>query len=80
MTTETYEILALKYAERIDRFRAESFLMPADDHATPHPMDYFVWVIRNNERSHAGRLRVRRGRGRQAQAQRADARRPRRWN
>ena len=51
MTTETYEILAVKYAERTDRFRAESFIMPADDHATPHPMDYFVWVIRNGERT-----------------------------
>src|SRR6476660_10205452 len=48
MTTETYEILAVKYAERTERFRAESFIIPAeDDHATPHPMDYFVWVIRN---------------------------------
>jgi glyoxylase-like metal-dependent hydrolase (beta-lactamase superfamily II) len=52
MTTETYEILAIKYAERTDRFRAESFIMPAeDDHATPHPMDYFVWVIRNGART-----------------------------
>ena len=52
MTTETYEILAVKYAERTDQFRAESFIMPAeDDHATPHPMDYFVWVIRNSART-----------------------------
>jgi glyoxylase-like metal-dependent hydrolase (beta-lactamase superfamily II) len=52
MTTETYEILAVKYAERLDRFRAESFITPApDDHATPHPMDYFVWVIRNSART-----------------------------
>jgi glyoxylase-like metal-dependent hydrolase (beta-lactamase superfamily II) len=48
MTIDTYEILAIKYAERLDRFRAESFITPEpDDHATPHPMDFFVWVIRN---------------------------------
>ena len=52
MSTETYEILAVKYAERMNRFRAESFLTPdADDHASPHPMDYFVWVIRNDKRT-----------------------------
>jgi glyoxylase-like metal-dependent hydrolase (beta-lactamase superfamily II) len=52
MTTDTYEILAVKYAERLDRFRAESFIMAEpDDHATPHPIDYFVWVIRNGART-----------------------------
>jgi glyoxylase-like metal-dependent hydrolase (beta-lactamase superfamily II) len=50
MTTDAYEILAVKYAERVERVRGESFIM-ADDHASPHPMDYFVWVIRNAART-----------------------------
>ena len=50
MTTETYEIVALKYAEFLNRKRFESFLM-ADDHDGPHPIDYFVWVIRNAQRT-----------------------------
>lgn len=45
-----YEVYALKYAERNSRIRADSFLF-ADDHASPHPMDYFLWVIRNDERT-----------------------------
>ena len=48
--TEHYEILAIKYAERLNRTRAESFIM-ADDHASPHPMDYFIWVVRNAQRT-----------------------------
>ena len=50
MTTEIYEIVALKYAEFARRKRFESFLM-ADDHDGPHPIDYFVWVIRNAKRT-----------------------------
>jgi glyoxylase-like metal-dependent hydrolase (beta-lactamase superfamily II) len=48
--TEIYEILAIKYAERLSRTRGESFIN-ADDHNTPHPMDFFVWVIRNKSRT-----------------------------
>lgn len=47
--SETYEVLAVKYAERTARIRAENFIM-ADDHDAPHPMDYFVWVVRNDKR------------------------------
>lgn len=47
---ETYEVLAVKYAERLNRTRAESFIN-ADDHQSPHPMDYFVWVVRNANRT-----------------------------
>jgi len=50
MSSETYEILAIKYAERTDRRRWESFLM-ADDHDGPHPLDFFIWVIRNAART-----------------------------
>jgi glyoxylase-like metal-dependent hydrolase (beta-lactamase superfamily II) len=41
--TETYEVYAVKYAER-DARRAEHFL-GGDPHDVPMPMDYFVWVI-----------------------------------
>jgi glyoxylase-like metal-dependent hydrolase (beta-lactamase superfamily II) len=50
MSSDTYEILALKYAELTARKRFESFVA-ADDHDGPHPIDYFVWVIRNADRT-----------------------------
>jgi glyoxylase-like metal-dependent hydrolase (beta-lactamase superfamily II) len=40
----------VKYAERTERVRAENFIM-ADDHNASHPMDYFVWVIRDGART-----------------------------
>lgn len=49
MLDEEYEVYALKYAERVDRTRNDSFLFD-DDHASPHPMDYFIWVIRSETR------------------------------
>jgi glyoxylase-like metal-dependent hydrolase (beta-lactamase superfamily II) len=48
--SETYEILALRYARMTERTRFDNFMYP-DDHATPQPMDYFVWVIRNENRT-----------------------------
>jgi glyoxylase-like metal-dependent hydrolase (beta-lactamase superfamily II) len=58
---ETYEILAVKYGTHENRMRAENFMNPGpalaaggpatDDHATPMPLDYFVWVIRNPNRT-----------------------------
>jgi glyoxylase-like metal-dependent hydrolase (beta-lactamase superfamily II) len=50
VTSDTYEILALKYGQHTKRQRFESFIA-ADDHAGPHPIDYFVWVIRNGRRT-----------------------------
>ena len=50
MTTETYEILAIKYGEFSKRKRYESFIS-ADDHDGPHPIDYFVWLVHNANRS-----------------------------
>jgi glyoxylase-like metal-dependent hydrolase (beta-lactamase superfamily II) len=50
MTEATYEILAIKYGEHANRRRFESFIM-ADDHDGPHPIDYYVWVVRNAERT-----------------------------
>src|SRR5215510_2172956 len=50
MSSDTYEILAVKYAEHTARRRFESFIA-ADDHDAPHPIDYFVWVVRNRART-----------------------------
>ena len=50
MSSDTYEVLALKYAELTTRKRFESFIA-ADEHDGPHPIDYFVWVIRNADRT-----------------------------
>jgi glyoxylase-like metal-dependent hydrolase (beta-lactamase superfamily II) len=43
-----WEVFALRYADRAARVRADSFLF-ADDHAAPHPMDYFLWLLRRGE-------------------------------
>ena len=49
---ETYEILALKYGENTARKAAENFMHPTpDDHASPMPIDYFIFVIRNANRT-----------------------------
>jgi hypothetical protein len=48
--TETYEILAIKYGEFINRRRYESFI-GADDHDGPHPITYYVWLIRSAHRT-----------------------------
>src|SRR5262245_60764292 len=50
VTTETYEIIAIKYGEFTSRRRYESFI-GADDHDAPHPIDYYVWLIRNANRT-----------------------------
>ena len=39
-----WEVYALKYAERDDRVRSESFIFDSD-YLSKHPMDYFVWVL-----------------------------------
>ncbi|MEZ5855292.1 MAG: N-acyl homoserine lactonase family protein [Hyphomicrobiaceae bacterium] len=50
--SETYEILSVKYGGVTERKRAENFLHPLpDDHASPMPIDYFVFVIRNDKRT-----------------------------
>ena len=40
-----WQVHALKYATRSDRTRAESFILASDQDA-PHPIDYFVWLLR----------------------------------
>ena len=47
---ELYEIFALRYAERTNRTRGENFKQ-TDDHDTPMPIDFFLWVIRNDART-----------------------------
>lgn len=46
----TWEVHAVKYADRAARTRADSFIM-ADNHDAPHPMDYFMWVLRSGNRT-----------------------------
>lgn len=43
-----YEVYALKYAERDGR-RPDHFV-GGDPHDVPMPMDYFIWLVRNEER------------------------------
>ncbi|MCR9139290.1 MAG: N-acyl homoserine lactonase family protein [Alphaproteobacteria bacterium] len=47
---EIWQVFAVKYAERNERVRKDSFIMD-DDHASPHDMDYFVWVLKNEART-----------------------------
>ena len=48
---EIYEVFALRYGERPERKRHENFLEPVDAHDAPMPIDYFLWVIRNENRT-----------------------------
>lgn len=48
---ETYEILALRYAERPQRLRQENFLERVDQHDSPMPIDFYVWVLRSDRRT-----------------------------
>ena len=49
MSREIYEVYAVKYATR-DGMRSANFI-GGDPHDAPMPMDYFVWLIRNAERT-----------------------------
>lgn len=46
----SYEVYAIKYAERNTRTRQDSFILDANPQE-PHAMDYFIWLIRNAERT-----------------------------
>ena len=48
--TETYEVLALRYATRGAK-RQDHFIADVPDPESPMPMDYFVWVLRSPERT-----------------------------
>ncbi|CTQ50213.1 N-acyl homoserine lactonase family protein [Jannaschia donghaensis] len=43
-----WDVTAIRYADRTARIRADSFIFD-DDHAAPHPMDYFMWLLRREE-------------------------------
>jgi glyoxylase-like metal-dependent hydrolase (beta-lactamase superfamily II) len=49
MPLPEYEVYALRYARR-DARRPDHFI-GGDPHDAPMPMDYFVWLIRNAERT-----------------------------
>ena len=45
----SYEVYAIRYAERDGRRPAH--FVGGDPHDAPMPMDYFVWLVRNQERT-----------------------------
>ena len=48
ISEKKWEVYAIKYAERNDRTRNDSFIF--DDHAhEQHSIDYFIWVLKNND-------------------------------
>lgn len=49
MPTPAYEVFAIRYARR-DARRVDHFI-GGDPHDAPMPMDYFVWLVRNEERA-----------------------------
>jgi glyoxylase-like metal-dependent hydrolase (beta-lactamase superfamily II) len=50
MSDDIYEIYAIRYGHH-DRRRTENFL-GGDPHDAPMPLDYYVWVIRNEARTY----------------------------
>ena len=49
MSSDAWEVYAIKYADRNARTRADSFIFD-DNHDAPHAMDYFMWLIRGQGR------------------------------
>ncbi len=49
--TEVYEVYAIRYATMAARYRRDNFIVPGDPHDAPMPIDYFIWAIRNAERT-----------------------------
>ncbi len=47
---ETYEVYALRYGTMGNRTRRENFIM-TDLHEVAMPLDYFIWLIRNQNRT-----------------------------
>ena len=50
MSVEAYEVLAVEYA-RTERPSREFYLLPPDPHEGPRPIAYYLWVVRNSERT-----------------------------
>lgn len=44
----SWQVHAVKYADRNARTRADSFMFD-DNHDAPHAMDYFIWVLRRGD-------------------------------
>lgn len=44
----SWEVYAVKYADRNARIRVDSFIFD-DNHDAPHAMDYFMWLLRRND-------------------------------
>jgi glyoxylase-like metal-dependent hydrolase (beta-lactamase superfamily II) len=42
-----WQVHAIKYADRDARTRRDSFIFD-DNHDAPHPMDYFMWLLRKD--------------------------------
>lgn len=49
MSEMLWEVYAIKYADRNNRKRVESFILDPL-HDQPHAMDYFVWVLKSDDR------------------------------
>lgn len=47
---DTYEVFAIRYGHMAERKRVDNFIS-TDRHDDPMPIDYFIWVIRNAERT-----------------------------
>lgn len=45
-----WEVHAIKYADRTARQRRDSFIFD-DNHDQPHALDYFIWLLRQGDRS-----------------------------
>jgi len=43
-----WQVFSIKYADRNTRTRLDSFIL-ADNHDTPHEMDYYMWLLRRGE-------------------------------
>jgi glyoxylase-like metal-dependent hydrolase (beta-lactamase superfamily II) len=54
MNTPPYEVLAIRYGSHDERTARDNFIYPQevlDVHDGPLPLDFFVWVIRNVDRT-----------------------------
>ena len=45
-----WEIFAVKYADRDNRTRRDSFIFD-DAHDVQHPIDYFMWLLRSGDKT-----------------------------
>lgn len=48
---DQWNVYAIRYAETLTRNARENFITWHDIHDAPMPLDYFVWLLRNGERS-----------------------------